>query len=147
MVKVIHIVGARPQFIKLSPLYNCMRKNNFKQIILHTGQHYDQNMSNIFFSKFNIPKPDFNLNINQLKHGAMTGKMIEMIEEILISLDIDYVIVYGDTNSTLAGSIASKKLGKKIVHVEAGVRNNDKFMPEEINRVVTDHISNDLFCN
>ena len=80
MVKVIHIVGARPQFIKLSPLYNCMRKNNFKQIILHTGQHYDQNMSNIFFSKFNIPKPDFNLNINQLKHGAMTGKMIEMIE-------------------------------------------------------------------
>lgn len=147
MVKVIHIVGARPQFIKLSPLYNCMRKNNFQQIILHTGQHYDQNMSNIFFSKFNIPKPDFNLNINQLKHGAMTGKMIEMIEEILISLDIDYVIVYGDTNSTLAGSIASKKLGKKIVHVEAGVRNNDKFMPEEINRIITDRISDLLFCS
>tara|TARA_B100001109_G_C18852129_1_gene469801 strand:- start:63 stop:1133 length:1071 start_codon:yes stop_codon:yes gene_type:complete len=147
MVKVLHIVGARPQFVKLSPLYNCMKKNNFKQKILHTGQHYDQNMSKIFFSKFNIPMPDFNLNINQLNHGAMTGRMIEMIEKILILEDLDYIIVYGDTNSTLAGSIASKKLRKKIIHVEAGVRNYDKFMPEEINRVLTDRISDLLFCS
>ena len=107
MVKVLHIVGARPQFVKLSPLYNCMKKNNFKQKILHTGQHYDQNMSKIFFSKFNIPMPDFNLNINQLNHGAMTGRMIEMIEKILILEDLDYIIVYGDTNSTLSGSTRS----------------------------------------
>lgn len=146
MIKVIHIVGARPQFMKLMPLYHEMKKNNFYQEILHTGQHFDDNMSKIFFDELTIPKPCYNLNINSLSHGAMTGRMIEQIEKILINNTYDYVIVYGDTNSTLAGAIASKKCNFKLIHIEAGVRNHDSSMPEEINRVITDRISDLLFC-
>ena len=146
MIKVLHIVGARPQFIKLGPLYTEMKNNGFDQSILHTGQHYDQNMSDVFFDELNIPKPDYNLNIHNLPHGAMTGRMIEQIETILLKTKYDYVIVYGDTNSTLAGAIAAKKLNLKIIHIEAGVRNHDNTMPEEVNRVLTDHISDLLFC-
>lgn len=146
MIKVLHIVGARPQFMKLSPLYLEMLNNNFIQKILHTGQHFDENMSGIFFKDLNIPSPDFNLKINSLSHGAMTGRMIEGIENILLDEYFDYVIVYGDTNSTLAGAIAAKKLNIKIIHIESGVRNFDMDMPEEINRVLTDKISNLLFC-
>ncbi len=147
MIRVIHIVGARPQFVKLAPLYDNMKKNKFIQDILHTGQHYDYNMSNIFFSSLNIPEPKFNLSINNLSHGAMTGRMIENIEKVLIEKKFDYVVLYGDTNSTLAGAIASKKLGYRIIHIEAGVRNHEKYMPEEINRVLTDRISDLLFCS
>tara|TARA_X000000368_G_scaffold216359_1_gene170757 strand:+ start:2112 stop:3182 length:1071 start_codon:yes stop_codon:yes gene_type:complete len=147
MIKVIHIVGARPQFVKLAPLYYQMKENQFMQEILHTGQHYDDNMSKNFFSTLNIPEPNYNLSINNLSHGSMTGRMIENIEKVLINKQFDYVVLYGDTNSTLAGAIASKKLGFRIIHVEAGVRNHDKNMPEEINRALTDRISDLLFCS
>ena len=146
MIKVLHIVGARPQFIKLFPLYLEMKERGFNQKILHTGQHFDKAMSDIFFEEMGIPKPDYNLNIHSLSHGAMTGRMIEHIEKILLNEDFDYVIVYGDTNSTLAGSIAASKLNIKIIHIEAGVRNYDNTMPEEINRIITDKLSHMLFC-
>jgi len=146
MIKVIHIVGARPQFMKLMPLYRKLKSKSFYQEILHTGQHFDVNMSKVFFDELEIPSPDYNLNINSLSHGAMTGKMIQKIEEIITNKKYDYVIVYGDTNSTLAGAIASKKCKIKLVHIEAGVRNYDMDMPEEINRVITDRVSDLLFC-
>ena len=146
MIKVLHIVGARPQFIKLFPLHLEMKERGFNQKILHTGQHFDKAMSDIFFEEMGIPKPDYNLNIHSLSHGAMTGRMIEHIEKILLNEDFDYVIVYGDTNSTLAGSIAASKLNIKIIHIEAGVRNYDNTMPEEINRIITDKLSHMLFC-
>ena len=110
MIKVIHIVGARPQFIKLAPLYSRLSQNNFNQTILHTGQHYDYNMSKSFFESLSIPQPDHNLSINNLSHGSMTGRMIEQIEAILKVKHFDYVILYGDTNTTLAGAISAKKL-------------------------------------
>jgi len=146
MIKVIHIVGARPQFMKLMPLYRQLKSKSFYQEILHTGQHFDVNMSKVFFDELEIPSPDYNLNINSLSHGAMTGKMIQKIEEIITNKKYDYVIVYGDTNSTLAGAIASKKCKIKLIHIEAGVRNYDMDMPEEINRVITDRVSDLLFC-
>ena len=146
MKKILHIVGARPQFMKLAPLYQEIKNRKIDQSILHTGQHFDYKMSSIFFNELDIPEPDYNLNINSLSHGSMTGRMIEQIENILLEIDFDYVIVYGDTNSTLSGAIAAKKLGVKVVHIEAGVRNNDVFMPEEINRVLTDRISDILLC-
>jgi len=146
MIKVLHIVGARPQFIKLYPLHLEMNERGFKQKIVHTGQHFDRNMSDVFFSEMGIPQPDFNLGIHSLPHGAMTGRMIEGIEKILLNEDFDYVIVYGDTNSTAAGTIAAKKLKIKVVHVEAGLRNFDNEMPEELNRLITDKISDLLLC-
>ena len=146
MIKILHIVGARPQFIKLGPLYTEMKVSGFDQSILHTGQHYDKNMSDVFFEELKIPTPDYNLNIHSLSHGAMTGRMIEQIESILLNNVFDYVVVYGDTNSTLAGALAAKKLNIKIIHIEAGVRNYDNSMPEETNRILTDHISDLLLC-
>ncbi len=145
-MKILHIVGARPQFMKLSPLFHELKNRNIYQKILHTGQHFDEKMSSVFFDELKIPKPDFNLNINSLSHGAMTGRMIEEIEKILLRSEFNYVIVYGDTNSTVAGAVAAKKIGINVVHIESGVRNNDKLMPEEINRVITDRISDLLFC-
>ena len=147
MKKVLHIVGARPQFMKLLPLYIEMKNKNFNQEILHTGQHFDKTMSDVFFEQLNIPNPDYHLDINNLSHGAMTGRMIEDIEKVLLKNKFDFVIIYGDTNSTLAGAIAAKKLGLKFVHIESGVRNHDNSMPEEINRILTDRISDLLFCN
>jgi UDP-GlcNAc3NAcA epimerase len=132
--------------MKLAPLYQEIKNRKIDQSILHTGQHFDYKMSSIFFNELDIPEPDYNLNINSLSHGSMTGRMIEQIENIFLETDFDYVIVYGDTNSTLAGAIAAKKLGIKVVHIEAGVRNNDDFMPEEINRVLTDRIADILLC-
>ena len=108
MKKILHIVGARPQFMKLAPLYQEIKNRKIDQSILHTGQHFDYKMSSIFFNELDIPEPDYNLNINSLSHGSMTGRMIEQIENILLEIDFDYVIVYGDTNSTLAGAIAAK---------------------------------------
>ncbi|MCF8714886.1 UDP-N-acetylglucosamine 2-epimerase (non-hydrolyzing) [Joostella atrarenae] len=146
-MKVITIVGARPQFIKAAVVSREFAKSKeIKEIIVHTGQHFDTNMSDIFFEEMQIPKPDYNLNINGLSHGAMTGQMLEKIEEVLLKERPDWVLVYGDTNSTLAGALAAKKLHIRVVHVEAGLRSFNDKMPEEINRILTDRISNILFC-
>jgi UDP-N-acetylglucosamine 2-epimerase (non-hydrolysing) len=144
-MKIITIVGARPQFIKAAPVSRELRKKH-QEILLHTGQHYDKELSNIFFDELKIPKPDHNLNIGSESHARQTGKMLSKIEEILIQEQPRCVIVYGDTNSTLAGSLSAAKLHIPIAHVEAGLRSFDKRMPEEINRVLTDHVSDILFC-
>jgi len=115
-------------------------------VIVHTGQHFDENMSDIFFEEMSISKPNYNLNINGLSHGAMTGQMLEKIEEVLLKEQPDWVLVYGDTNSTLAGALAAKKIHLKVAHVEAGLRSFNMKMPEEINRILTDRISDLLFC-
>ncbi len=146
-MKIVTIVGARPQFIKAAAVSReIASRSDIKEIIVHTGQHFDRNMSDIFFDEMQIPRPDYNLNINSLNHGAMTGRMIEGIEGILLAEMPDYVMVYGDTNSTLAGALAAKKLHLKLVHIEAGLRSFNLNMPEEINRILTDRISDILCC-
>ena len=146
-MKLITIVGARPQFIKAAAVSREIAKHsNIQEIIIHTGQHFDANMSDIFFDEMSIPRPDYNLDINGLGHGAMTGQMLEKIEEVLIKEQPDWVLVYGDTNSTIAGALAAKKLHIKVAHVEAGLRSFNMAMPEEVNRILTDRISNILFC-
>ncbi|CAM1349022.1 non-hydrolyzing UDP-N-acetylglucosamine 2-epimerase [Tenacibaculum crassostreae] len=147
MKKIVTILGARPQFVKGAVLSRILQKHNeIEEIIVHTGQHFDANMSAVFFEEMQIPKPKYNLNINGLNHGAMTGQMLEKIEEILLLEKPEAVVVYGDTNSTLAGALAAKKLGVKVVHIEAGLRSFNMQMPEEVNRVLTDRISNLLSC-
>ena len=144
---LLTIIGARPQFIKAAAVSREISKHEIiQEIIIHTGQHFDVNMSKIFFDQIQIPKPDYNLEINSLTHGAMTGRMIEKIEEVLLREKPDWVLVYGDTNSTIAGSLAAKKLHIKVAHVEAGLRSFNRKMPEEINRILTDKISDLLFC-
>jgi UDP-GlcNAc3NAcA epimerase len=146
-MKVITIVGARPQFIKAAALSREFKKHQqIEELIIHTGQHFDDNMSDIFFREMEIPSPKFKLAVNSLSHGAMTGLMLKEIEEILRDEKPDYVLVYGDTNTTLAGALAAAKLHIKLVHVEAGLRSFNMKMPEEINRILTDRISNLLFC-
>lgn len=145
-MKVLTIIGARPQFIKAVVVSNALKENNIEEIIVHTGQHFDKQMSDIFFKQLKLREPDENLNINSLSHGAMTGRMIEQIEKQLLKYQPDIVLVYGDTNSTLAGAIATKKLNIALAHVEAGLRSFNMKMPEEINRILTDRISDLLFC-
>jgi len=145
-LKIISVVGARPQFIKSAPVSKAFKENKVNEIIIHTGQHFDPNMSSVFFEQLHIPREKYNLNINSLSHGAMTGRMMEKIETILSKEAPDFVLVYGDTNSTLAAALAAAKLHIKIIHIEAGLRSFNRFMPEEINRVLTDNLSYMLFC-
>lgn len=146
-MKVITIVGARPQFVKAAVVSREFQtREGIQELIVHTGQHFDSNMSGLFFEEMRIPAPAYNLNINNLSHGAMTGKMMEEIERILLEHRPDWVLVYGDTNSTLAGALAAKKLHIRLAHIEAGLRSFNMEMPEEINRIVTDRVSDILFC-
>lgn len=146
-MKLLTIVGARPQFVKAAALSReLLSRKNIEEIIVHTGQHFDQNMSNVFFDEMNIPKPKYNLEINSLGHGAMTGRMLEGIEQLILDEKPQMVLVYGDTNSTIAGALAAKKLHVSVGHVEAGLRSFNMRMPEEVNRILTDRISDHLFC-
>jgi len=147
MKKIATILGARPQFIKAAVLSRIIRqREEFQEVIIHTGQHFDDNMSDIFFRELGIPAAVYNLDVNNVGHGAMTGKMMERLEPVLESEKPDLVLVYGDTNSTMAGALVARKMGIPVAHVEAGLRSGNMKMPEEINRIVTDRISNILFC-
>ena len=144
---VATVVGARPQVVKASAITAEMgRRSGVREVMIHTGQHYDPDLSDVFFAELDIPPPHHHLGIGGGRHGAMTGRMLERLEEVLIDLAPAAVLVYGDTNSTLSGAVAAAKLGISILHVEAGLRSFNRRMPEEINRVVADHLSRLLFC-
>lgn len=147
MRKIITIVGARPQFIKAATLSRIFQQSDkIVEKIIHTGQHFDDQMSDIFFKELHIPAPSYHLGINNTTQGAMTGRMLEKIESILLKEQPNGLLVYGDTNSTLAGALAASKLHIPVIHIEAGLRSFNKRMPEEINRILTDHISRLLLC-
>ncbi|MBQ6083518.1 MAG: UDP-N-acetylglucosamine 2-epimerase (non-hydrolyzing) [Bacteroidales bacterium] len=147
-MKIVTVIGARPQIIKAAALSRAIKEhfeNEVQEVIVHTGQHYDDNMSQVFFDELGLPQPNYNLNVGSASHGVQTAKMIVGIEEILLKEKPDYLVLYGDTNSTLAGAIAASKIHVPIVHIEAGLRSFNKSMPEEINRICCDHCSTLLF--
>lgn len=149
MIKIVTIIGARPQFIKAAAVSRIIRDQFAAQvleILVHTGQHFDENMSKVFFDELDIPEPKYNLEISGGQHGAMTGRMLEAVEEVLLEERPDWVLIYGDTNSTLAGALAAVKLHIPVAHVEAGLRSFNMRMPEEVNRIVSDRIATLLFC-
>lgn len=146
-MKLVTVVGARPQFIKAAAVSRVLRaRPGMHEVLVHTGQHYDENMSAVFFEELKIPEPDYNLGIRSGSHGAQAGRMLEAVEEVLLRERPDWVLVYGDTNSTLAGALAAAKLNLPVAHVEAGLRSFNRRMPEEINRVLVDHASNVLLA-
>ncbi len=146
MPRILTIVGARPQFIKAAPVSRALAAAGLTEILVHTGQHFDAAMSDVFFEELDIPKPAHHLDVHSLGHGAMTGRMLEKVEATMLAEKPDLVLIYGDTNSTLAGALAGAKLHIPVAHVEAGLRSFNRRMPEEVNRVVADHLSALLFC-
>ncbi len=145
-MKIVTVIGARPQFIKAAAVSRAMARQGLEEVLVHTGQHYDADMSDVFFEQMGIPRPQYELGVGGGRHGAMTGRQLERIEDVLLTEKPGMVLVYGDTNSTLAGALAAAKLHIGLAHVEAGLRSFNRRMPEEINRVVTDHVSNILFA-
>ena len=144
-MKIMTIVGARPEFIQIAPVTRAIRRRH-TEIMVHTGQHYDENMSSVFFSDLGIPEPDVNLGVGGGGHGQMTGQMLMKMEAAMLEYAPDWVVVFGDTNSTIAGGLAAAKLHLPVAHIEAGLRSYDRKMPEEVNRVLTDHLSTLLFA-
>ncbi len=140
-MRLLHVVGARPNFPKLAPVHRAARARGLDQIVVHTGQHYDESLSSGFFRDLGIPAPDINLTVGSASHAVQTARIMERIEPVIAEQRPDWVVVYGDVNSTMAAAIVASKLGVRIAHVEAGLRSHDRTMPEEINRLVTDRLS------
>jgi UDP-N-acetylglucosamine 2-epimerase len=145
-MNIVTVVGARPQFIKAAPVSEALHEHGHIEFLLHTGQHYDANMSEVFFEELGIPKPNFNLNVGSGSHASQTAAILTGVEKVLLDQKPDWLLIYGDTNSTLAAALAASKLDIPIAHVEAGLRSFNRCMPEEINRVISDHLSSLLFC-